>query len=129
MLADAAPERAGEDPGLERRDPHLAVELGAPRLLVFLDPQAEATAVELVAGCRALARAPLRQVVRDPLAGIERAARERVLELELVRVDFHPRDPSAADGVDVADALVGEELALPRPDDLVDGHGDASVLG
>jgi hypothetical protein len=84
VLPDAAADRPGEDTGLERRHPEVAVELGAPRRLVVRDQQPQAAPVELVAGGRELARAPLRQVVRDPPALIERVAREGVLELQLV---------------------------------------------
>ena len=46
MLADGAADGAGEQARLQRRHPHVAVELGVPRLLVGCDRQAQAPAVE-----------------------------------------------------------------------------------
>jgi hypothetical protein len=85
VLAGPAPERPGEDAGLQRGDARLAVELGAPRFLVGGDQEAQAAAADLVARSRPLARAPVREVEGKPTAGVERIPVERVLELELVR--------------------------------------------
>src|SRR4051794_36565616 len=82
MLADAAAERPREDAGLQRGHPHVAVELRAPRRLVLLDQEPQAVA-ELVARRGALAAAPLRQGVRQPLALVERGGREAILGLQL----------------------------------------------
>ena len=85
VLPDRAPERPRERARLQRRDPDLAVELRAPRLLFVSDQQAEKTAAELVPRGRSLPAAPVRQVVGEPTIRGERAALECVLELELVR--------------------------------------------
>ena len=82
-LAEAAAERPGEDPGLERRGARPAVELGAPRSLIGVDPQAKA-ATDLVARRRRLARTPPGEVVREPEPLVERRSGERVLDLQLV---------------------------------------------
>jgi len=84
VLPDRAADRAGEDAGLQRRDADLAVELGAPRLLVGLDEQPQAASADLVARGGALAAAPLWQVVRNPATFVQPVTVERVLELELV---------------------------------------------
>ena len=65
-------------------------------------------------------RARLPAPRRDPAL---RPAQARGLVL-----DLHPLDQAVTHGVDVADALVGEQLALAGVDDLVDVDGDASVL-
>ena len=48
LLPYRAPDRTGEDPGLQRRDPDLAIELRAPRLLVRLDHQPQGATTDLV---------------------------------------------------------------------------------
>jgi hypothetical protein len=85
MLADGTSDRAGEEPGLKRRDAYSAVVFGAPRLLVGRDEQVEAAVAELVPRGGALTAAPVRQVVRKPAAEVQLRPLERVLELELVR--------------------------------------------
>ena len=55
VLTDRAPDGAGEDARLQRRDAGRAVELGAPRLLVGLDQQVQAAVRQLVPGRRLLA--------------------------------------------------------------------------
>jgi hypothetical protein len=89
VLADRAAHGAGEDAGLQRGHAHLAVELRAPGLLVGLDSQAQQAGADLVAGGRPLARAPLRQVVREPSSLIEHVGVERVLELDVVIGSVH----------------------------------------
>jgi hypothetical protein len=83
VLADAAADRAGEEARLQRRDAHVAVVLGTPRLLAFRDQQPEKAVADLVASRRASAGAPMGEVVRKPTTGVERLPLERVLELEL----------------------------------------------
>jgi hypothetical protein len=43
VLPDSATDRTGEDASLKRRDADLAVELGAPGLLVGLDQQPQSS--------------------------------------------------------------------------------------
>ena len=88
MLSDSAADWPREDAGLERRHAHSAVELRAPGRLVGLDQQPQSAVAELVPGGRALARAPVGEIVRNPAAPVEHVAGESVLELELV-----PDDP------------------------------------
>jgi hypothetical protein len=83
VLADRAADGTGEEGGLQRRDAYPAVPVGAPGLLVGLDPERQPVAADLVAGGRALARAPVGQVVRQPATPVEGVAGECVLELEL----------------------------------------------
>ena len=83
MLPDAAADGPGEGAGLERRDAHLTVELGAPGLLVSVDAQAQKAAAEVVTRSGASSAAPVRQVVGEPAAPIELGAFERLVELQL----------------------------------------------
>jgi hypothetical protein len=72
VLPALASERAGEGARLERGDADVAVVLGAPRRLVALDQETKLAVVKLVARSGALAAAPVRQVVREPAALVER---------------------------------------------------------
>src|SRR3954454_11553407 len=80
LLAAVAADRAGEHAGLQRGDAQLAVPLRAPRRLVLLDQQPQ-SASDLVARSRALAAAPLRQVVGQPSARVQLRPLEALVEL------------------------------------------------
>jgi hypothetical protein len=84
VLADGAADGSREHPSLERRDPQMTGELGAPRFLVGLDEQAEHPATHRVAGCRSRPRAPVREVVWDPQPFVEDRPVETVLHLQFV---------------------------------------------
>src|SRR5690606_4528600 len=89
VLADGAALRPGEDPGLQGRDPHLAVEAGAPGFLVLVDPEVQASAVEVTVGASAFSRTPVREVVGKPAIGVESARSEAVVEDRLVCAQIH----------------------------------------
>jgi hypothetical protein len=84
VLSDLATDRTGEDSGLQRRDADLAIELGAPRLVVCFDQEPQVAPADLVACCAALGAAPLCQVVRNPAKLVQHVSIERILELDLV---------------------------------------------
>ena len=91
VLADATALGPGEQAGLKRRHPEVAVDVRRPGFLVGLDAEAQAPAAHLVAGSRRASGAPVRQVVGQPQAPVELRRLERVLDLELV-----PRPVEAA---------------------------------
>src|SRR5262249_7295130 len=80
MLPDRRTDQAREGAGLEGGDPRLPVELGAPRRLVGLDPEAQSRMVEAVARSRLLAAAPVWEGVGHPPTRGERVTLEGVLE-------------------------------------------------
>jgi hypothetical protein len=102
VLAGRRAGRSRERARLEVRDPHLAV-LDAPGGLVGIDPQPQHAGAQLVPRGRALGRRPVRQVVRDPPAGVQCAAAEVLVELEVEgRAVEHPHMLSARAGAMIA---------------------------
>src|SRR5207244_3760504 len=66
MLTGPAPERSGELPRLQVRDPDVAVEVRGPGRRVRIDPELEARCTDGVARSRALSGRPVRRVERPP---------------------------------------------------------------
>lgn len=83
VLPDGGAERPGERPGLQVRDPHLAV-FDPPRRLVGVDAQLHHPPFQLVVRGRAIRSRPMRQVVRHPQIRIKVRGREVLVELESV---------------------------------------------
>ena len=71
LLADRAADRAREHPGLDARDLQRVVLAGAPEPLLGRDRQPQLGTRDRVRRGALRARAPLRQVVRDPDLGVE----------------------------------------------------------
>ena len=78
-LADRRAHRPGEHAGLERRHAQVAIELRAPRRVVGLDQQAQDAVADLVASGGPVGRAPVRQVVGEPVRLVESRPVEVVL--------------------------------------------------
>ena len=76
VLADRAPERAGERAGLQRRDPHAIVIFGTPRELIGLDSQPQHSVPDRIARRRARPATPVREVARQPATRVDRVTVE-----------------------------------------------------
>jgi hypothetical protein len=83
VLAGGRSQRPGEGSGLDVGNPHLAI-LGPPGGLISVDAQPQQAGMELIPRAGALGRRPLRQVMRDPPAWIQRRGGEVLTELQLI---------------------------------------------